>query len=85
MLELTTYVVIANNCNSPKITYEVKGLPEKSALFLANHLTEAFRQVDVTCEQTGEVLYSVYYNDSFRKPTMDELTCLSIAQNIFKD
>ena len=82
---LTTYVVNASNCNAPKITYEVKGLTEKSALFLANHLVEAFRQVDVTCEQTGEIMFSVYYNDDFRKPTMDELTCLSIAQNIFKD
>ena len=82
---LTTYTVNANNCNAPKITYEVKGLPKKSALFLANHLVEAFRQVDVTCEQTGEILFSMYYNDSFRKPTMDELICLSIAQNILKD
>ena len=82
---LTTYTVKADNCNAPKITYEVKGLAEKSALFLANHLVEAFRQVDVTCEQTGEILFSMYYNDDFRKPTMDELTCLSIAQNIFKD
>lgn len=82
---LTTYVVNANNCNTPKITYEVGGLTAKSALFLANHLTEAFRQVDVTCEQTGEIIFSMYYNDEIRKPTMDELSCLSIAQSIFKD
>ena len=82
---LTTYVVTANNCNTPKITYEVNGLSEKSALFLANHLVEAFRQVDVICEQTGEIMFSVYYNDNFRKPTMDELTCLSVAQSVFKD
>ena len=82
---LTTYVVNANNCNTPKITYEVGGLTAKSALFLANHLTEAFRQVDVTCEQTGEIIFSMYYNDEIRKPTMDERSCLSIAQSIFKD
>ena len=82
---LTTYTVNANNCNTPKITYEVKELTAKSALFLANHLVEAFRQVDVTCEQTGEIIFSMYYNDEIRKPTMDELTCLSIAQSIFKD
>ena len=82
---LTTYVVNASNCNAPKITYEVKGLAEKSALFLANHLVEAFRKIEVVCEQTGELVYDVYYNDDFRKPTMDELTCLSIAQGIFKE
>lgn len=80
-----TYSVKADNCNAPKITYEVKGLTDKSALFLANHLTEAFRSVEVTCEATGELVYQFYYNDDFRKPTMDELTCLSIAQSIFKN
>lgn len=82
---MLTYSVKADNCNTPKITYEVKGLTERSALFLANHLVEAFRQVDVTCEQTGEIMFSVYYNDDFRKPTLDELSCLLVAQNIFKD
>jgi hypothetical protein len=82
---MLTYSVKADNCNAPKITYEVKGLAKKSALFLANHLVEAFRNVEVLCEQTGELVYNVYYNDDFRKTTMDELTCLSIAQSIFKD
>ena len=82
---MLTYSVKADNCNAPKITYEVKGLAEKSALFLANHLVEAFRKIEVLCEETGELVYEVYYNDDFRKPTMDELTCLSIAQSIFKD
>ena len=82
---MLTYSVKADNCNAPKITYEVKGLASKSALFLAKHLTEAFRSVEVVCEQTGEIAYQTYYNDDFRKPTIDELTCLSIAQNIFKD
>lgn len=82
---MLTYSVKADNCNSPKIIYEVKGLAEKSALFLANHLVEAFRRIEVVCEQTGELVYETYYNDDFRKPTMDELTCLSIAQSIFKD
>ena len=82
---MPTYSVKADNCNAPKITYEVKELSAKSALFLANHLAEAFRSVEVVCEQTGEVAYQFYYNDDFRKPAMDELTCLSIAQGIFKD
>ena len=82
---LTTYSVSADNCNSPKITYEVKGLPAKSALFLANHLAEGFRDVRVICEQTGEVMFNIYYNDDFRKPSMTELECLAIAQPIFKD
>ena len=80
-----TYSVTASNCNAPKITYEVKELSAKSALFLAKHLSEAFRSVEVVCDQTGELTYQFYYNDDFYKPTMDELTCLSITQSIFKD
>jgi hypothetical protein len=82
---LTTYSVSADNCNSPKITYEVKNLSAKSALFLANHLAEGFRDVRVSCEQTGEVMFNIYYNDDFRKPSMTELECLATAQPIFKD
>ena len=85
MFELATYSVSADNCNAPKITYEVKGLSEKSALFLANHLVEGFRDVKVICEQTGEIMFNMYYNDDFRKPSMSELECLAIAQPIFKD
>ena len=82
---LTTYTVSADNCNAPRITYEIKGLTEKSALFLANHLAEGFRDVKVVCEQTGEIMFNIYYNDDFRKPTLTELECMAIAQPIFKD
>ena len=80
---LTTYSVSADNCNSPKITYEVKELSAKSALFLANHLAEGFRKVGVVCEQTGEVMFNVYYNDDFHRPSMTELECLALAQPIY--
>jgi hypothetical protein len=82
---MMTYSVKADNNNTPKISYEVTELPAKSALFLANHLFEAFCRVEVICEQTGEITYQSYYNSDFRKPTMEELTCLSIAQSILKD
>ena len=82
---MLTYSVKADNCNAPKITYEVNGLAAKSALFLANHLAEGFRDVRVICEQTGEVMFNIYYNDDFRKPSMSELECLAIAQPLFKD
>ena len=82
---LTTYTVFADNCNAPKITYEVKGLAPKSALFLANHLAEGFRDVRVICDQTAEVVFNIYYNDEFRKPTMTEVECLVVAQSILAE
>lgn len=81
----TTYSVSADNCNSPKITYKVQGLASKAALFLANHLAEGFRKVEVICEETGELVYDIYYNDTFRKPKMDEIECLALAHHICKE
>ena len=82
-MEQFTYSVSANNCNSPKITCEVKELTDKAARFLAENLSQAFRDVVVTCEQTGEIMYSVYYNDDFKKTTMTEVECLDVVMNVF--
>ena len=72
-----TYKVEVNNCNSPKITCEIVGQPSKSAKFLAENLSRAFRDVRVICEQTGEIVYSFYYNDDFKKSTMSQIDCLA--------
>lgn len=72
-----TYTVTADNCNHPKITCEITGQTDKSAKFLAENLSRAFREVRVLCEQTGEVVYSFYYNDDFKRPTMLQTECLA--------
>ena len=82
---LVTYQVIADNGNMPKITYEVRGLAKNSAMFLAEHLSQAFRDVRVICEDTGEVMYNLYYNDDFKKTRMTEVACLDHAQAILAD
>ena len=74
---LTTYTVSADNCNAPRITCEIKGQTDRSAKFLAENLSRAFRDVRVICEQTGEVMYSFYYNDDFKKSTMSQIDCLA--------
>ena len=79
---METYEVLADNGNSPKITFQVRGLSKNSAKFLAEHLSQAFRDVRVICDQTGEVMYNVYYNDGFKRTTMKESECIAIAMNI---
>ena len=79
-----TYKVEANNCNSPRITFEVGGLTDRVSKFIAENLALAFRDVRVTCEQTGEIMYSIYYNDDFKKTTMTEVQCLEIVTNILR-
>ena len=80
----TTYKVEVNNCNSPRITCEIAGQPENSARFLAENLSRAFRDVRVICEQTGEIVYSVYYNDDFKKSTMSQIACLDTICKIIQ-
>ena len=79
------YEVYADNCNCPNITYHVKGLSAHAAIFAAEHLSQGFRDVRVVNEETGEVMLNKYYNDHFYKPTMSEVECLSIAQNILAE
>lgn len=81
----TTYSVKADNCNSPKITYKVNGLSRTSAFLLVDLLVEAFCSVEVICDQTGKVDYQFYYNNELYKPTMSEIECLAVAQNILVD
>ena len=82
---LATYQVIADNGNMPKITYEATGLAKNAARFLAEHLSQAFRDVKVICEDTGELVYNLYYNDDFKKRGMLEAECLDCAQAILAD
>ena len=80
-----TYQIIANNCNSPKITCEIDGQAVRSAKFLAENLSRAFRDVRVICEQTGEIVYSFYYNDDFKKQSLDEISCLATIKSLLSD
>ena len=67
-----TYKVEAK-CNMAKgINVEFKGFESiEDAFECANTLTEAFPQVDVICEQTGEVAYSQYISLDFFAPTTE--------------
>lgn len=60
-----SYSVSADTCENPKITVEYKGLSMDKARQVAMALEGAFRKVDVICEQTGEVMYNVYYSSEY--------------------
>lgn len=64
-ITIYTYYVSADTCESPKITVEYKGLSMEKAKHIAMVLEGAFRKVDVICEQTGEVMYNVYYSSEY--------------------
>ena len=55
-----TYTVTAKSCENPNITIEYKGLCGECLDECVEELNTAFRSVEVICEQTGEVAYSLY-------------------------
>ena len=57
----TTYIVTAKCNRASGINVEFKGIGDwDNAVECAVELTHAFPQVDIVCEQTGEVMYSRY-------------------------
>ena len=67
-----TYKVEAKCNKAIGLNVEFKGLTSIDEAFdCANTLTEAFPQVDVICEQTGEVAYSQYISTDFFTPTTE--------------
>jgi hypothetical protein len=56
-----TYKVEAKCNNTSGINVEFKGIGDiNTALECAENLEGAFPMVDITCEQTGEIMYSHY-------------------------
>ena len=82
---METYSVSANNCNSPKITFEMGGLTKNNVKYVTSVLRDAFRQVRVTCEQTGEIMYDIYYNDDMFPTTFKEVEAIALIQTMFSE
>ena len=80
-----TYQVIADNCNSTKITFEKRGLTKNTAKYVAKVMCDAFRDVRVICEQTGEIMFNKYYNDDFFPTTIKEVEAIVLVQSILAD
>jgi len=64
-----TYIVTADSCDPLKVHIEVQGNYHQ-AMFYAKVLRRAFRQVEVTSADTGEVMMSHYESDEIFKPTV---------------
>lgn len=55
---ITTYSVTARNCRGMSVTFSNLGcLTAKS---VAEILSYAFRDLEVVCDQTGEIMYNIY-------------------------
>lgn len=64
-----TYIVTADSCDPLKVHIEVQG-DYHQAMFYAKVLRRAFRQVEVTSADTGEVMMSHYESDEIFNPSV---------------
>ena len=63
-----TYTVTAKSCENPNVTIEYRELCEECIDECIEELNTAFRSVEVICEQTGEVVYSLYVGANWFTP-----------------
>lgn len=75
----TTYKVVAQNCDTPRITVEVEGNRFAAAEY-AFLLRKAFRQVDVLNNETGEVMMNFYVSDEWFAAILSEAECIALLQ-----
>lgn len=75
----TTYKVVAQNCDTPRITVEVEGNRFTAAEY-AFFLRKAFRQVEVFDKETGEVMMSFYVSDEWFAAILSEAECIALLQ-----
>ena len=80
-----TYKVTADTCNNPRITYERSGLTAHGAKFLVNNLSQGFRQIEVYCEQTGEIVFNRYVNGEFYELPYTAAQVLSDVDGFFDE
>ena len=80
-----TYSVFANNCSEPKITYEISNLTANTARFIALNLAEGFREVEVICEDTGELVLSIYIDGDLFELKYDELEAIEAVKRYLPD
>lgn len=78
------YEVVARNCKTnPKIKYSRKDMGKAVAYTVAVNLARAFRQVDVLNQETGEVMYSIYFSDEFFRPSLTEYEAMEMVDSLF--
>lgn len=75
----TTYEVIASNSTSFDVTFHDLGACRAKAV--ADMLDDAFRDIRIICEQTGEVMHNHYTSvDWYRPHTTEECAVATVKK-----
>ena len=63
------YTITAKSCDSRNITFTLTA-NHRTITECRDHLCQAFRHVEITCDETGEVMFTGYQSDMFFYPTL---------------
>lgn len=77
-----TYTLTANNGDNPRINYEQVGIPECLIRKLYANAQCSFREVQVTCDQTGELIFQTYTSGEFFEPMFPMVHTLASLETI---
>lgn len=85
-LEIATYTIKADNGHHrPRIEFSHEAVPGDKAKGLAILLTRAFRNVEVTNNETGEVMFTNYVSDGWFESELSISTALTVAEETLAD
>jgi hypothetical protein len=79
-----TYTLTANNGDNPRITYEQTGIPASYIRDMYENAQCSFREVQVTCDQTGELIFQAYASADFFKQLFPMAHTLTILAEMTK-
>ena len=83
---ITTYTVTANNGNyRPRIEYSRDDLTNDNAKTIAMTLTKAFRNVEVICNETGEVVFTRYISEDWFTPIFSITEVIDLIEDCRND
>lgn len=83
---MTTYKLTVDNCcSAPSIKATFDGVPHDRIQRAFDFAKKAFRQVDATAEETGEIILSYYADEDWFWPAMNCGEALDILSHICYD
>ena len=81
-----TYLITLHSCESkPSLTAQFNEVPKERVQRAIDFAGGAFRDVEITCEQTGEVIYNSYKDADWFNPTCDYGMAIDILCHICYD
>ena len=85
-LEIATYTIKADNGHHrPRIEFSHEAVPGDRAKGLAILLTKAFRNVEVTNNETGEVMFTNYISGDWFESELSISTVLALVEDMLAD